>query len=180
MKNLSLRLFNLSKREKSVLYFAIGILLFSLVYTFILEPMLKKWTRLGGQILVKETKLKKNLRIISQREFIQSEYAKFVNFIETGGTDEEKITKLLGEIEGKANGAFVHITDIKPRQTKDFRDYRRFTVDLEIEASMENLSKFVYDLYSSSQFLRIEKLQLNAKGSQSNILNCHMLITKLD
>lgn len=141
---------------------------------------MKNWAGLNEQILAKETRLKKNLRIISQREFIQSEYAKFVNFMEAEGTDEEKIAKLLSDIEGKANYASVRITDIKPRQTKDLQGYRQFTVELEAEASMKNLSRFIYDLHSSPQPLRIEKLQLNAKGSQSNILDCYIRIIKLD
>jgi hypothetical protein len=159
--------------------------------------MVKIWADLDKQILTKEIRLKKNLQTISQREIIESKYNRYLSLIPAEGPDEKKVAGLLSEIEKTASDIAVQINEMKPRpvrnikysqedkisngarQIKESEVYRKFTVELEAEASMANLIKFIYDLESQPRFLRVEKLQLNVKGAQSNILKCHLLITQI-
>lgn len=174
-------IFNLSKREKRISLLTGGVILFALLYNFLFEPMVKIWVDLDKQILTKEIRLKKNLQTISQREIIESKYARYVGLIPVGGEspDEKRAAELLSEIERIASDAAVRINEMKPRQVKDFESYRKFTIELETEASIADLLRFIYDLESQPRFLKVEKLRLNAKDTQSHILKCYILIMQI-
>ena len=169
----------LSKRERYILYFCIVIILGCLFYGFVLEPLALKWIKLNKRVLSQKIRLEKNYRIIANKEIIEKEYQRYANYVKTVGSDEEVIATLLQEIENLAKNCTVRITDIKPKEVKDLRFYKRFAIEIESEAQIKQLSRFIYELQKSSQLLRVQRLHLRAKGTQKPLLKCHMLITKI-
>lgn len=170
---------SLTKREKTILAFTIIFVLLISVYRFLIEGAVKKWQRLNTEILISKATLQKNLRIIDREKFIESEYEKYNNFVIEEGSQEKKMASLLKEIEGLASKWDVAITDIKPLPTKTTEFFNRYTVELSAEADISQISKFIYYLQKSSKILRAERLRLNAKSGQPNILQAQMLITRI-
>ena len=169
----------LSKRERYILYLCIAIVLGCLLYGFVLEPLALKWIKLNQKILSQKIRLEKNYRIIANKDIIKKEYQRYANYVKTVDSDEEVIAALLQEIENLARNCNVRINDIKPKEVKDLRFYKRFTIEIESEGQIEQLSKFIYQLQKSSQLLRVQRLHLGARGTQKSLLKSHMLITKI-
>jgi Tfp pilus assembly protein PilO len=66
----------------------------------------------------------------------------------------------------------------KPAQDKDY--YKRFVVEIETESDMNSLMKFIYDVKESSQLLKVDKLRLNAKSSEYDVvIRASMVISKV-
>lgn len=167
---------NLSKGERNILYLCLLVILSSLLYTFLVEPGVRKWRGRRGRILTQELKLEKNLKIIARRKAIESRYQGYSERFRSQGTQEEEMAKMLREIETLA-GDLVHIKDIKPRPAKEKGFYWQYSVEIEYEAPIKPLAKFIYGLQNSSQMFKITQLQLNAKGADK--LKGWMLATKV-
>lgn len=169
----------LSKRERRILYLAIVVGLFSLFCNFLLEPAVKHWRDVNQQVASKEAKLKKNLKIVSQKEVIEVAFEKYAGYAKMEGSEEEEMAVLLSEIERLASRSVVRITDIKPQPIRDMKFYKRFNVECEAEATIGELSAFLYELQNSPQLLKVERLQINTKSTQSSLLKSYILITKV-
>jgi hypothetical protein len=80
------------------------------------------------------------------------------------GAASEVRAELLGAIERAATSTGVTLMSTKPRdpQTRDVVE--GFTVELEIEAGTDSLLKFMHELYSSDQLLRVDKMAVSPKN----------------
>lgn len=169
----------LSKRERAILYITVGIICAVGLYSFAIEPGAKKWMEINGQILAKRVRFQKDLKLIAQRDEIQAHYARFASAIRKKGSDEEELASLLSEIETLARESAVHITGIKPRAVREMDFYTRYVVEVEAEALIDQLTDFLYNLSKSSQLLKVERLELNAKSGETKVLKSSLLATKV-
>ena len=174
-----MRLAGLSKRERYILYVCIFVVASSLLYSFVVEPTARRWRDLGREILTQRAKLDKNLRVIAREESVRQEYERYAANVRQKGSDEEEMASLLREVETLARGSGVRITDIKPRPVKDMQFYKRYIIEVESEARMRELTRFIYRLQRSSQVLKVERLRLSAKGRRTPLLKSYMLIARV-
>ena len=134
---------NLSKREKSLFYLVVTIILASLIYNFLLQPLGASWSQLNRQILDKEIHLKKNTRYLQQKDRVKSSYARYAGYIKRKGLDEEEMASLLNEVERQARASDVHIVNVKPKPIKELEYYKKYILEINCEAKMENYIKKV-------------------------------------
>ena len=71
------------------------------------------------------------------------------------------------------------MTNIKPLTTKSYDNYSKFTFRITAESRMDELAKFIYDLQSSEQLLKIERMVLRAKERQADTIKAILHITKI-
>lgn len=169
----------LSKRERYILWVCVTVVLFSLLYNFVLEPAVGRWKSLGRELLAQRVKLEKNLRVIARKELARQDYERYAANVRQKGSDEEEMASLLREVETLASASGVHITDIKPRPVKDMEFYKRFVIEVESEAGIRELTRFIYQLQKSQQLLKVQKLRISAKGERTTALKSTMLITRV-
>lgn len=170
---------NLSKREKSLFYITVAIILLSLVYNFTIKPLGEKWDRLNSQALSKEIELKRNLRYLKQKDKVEDIYLKYAEYVKKKGSDEEEMSSFLNEVEKEASATGIHIADIRPKPIKDSAFYKKCMLELTCEATMEKHIEFIYNLQKSSQLIRVEKLKLTSQGKDIPLLKAQMLITRI-
>lgn len=170
---------NLSNREKRLFYFTITLILIWIVQRFAIKPIFVKWKEIDEKIAVSSLKLEKNTKIISRKERIKREYENYASSVKMEGTEEEEMAKFLTEIESLASKSSVRITDIKPRPIKRVQIFKKYIVELEAEGDISQLSKFIYDIQNSSQLLKVDKFSLGTKGAGTNLLKCHLLVSKI-
>jgi len=173
------RLAGLSKRERYILYICIFVVASSLLYSFVVEPTARRWRDLGREILTQRAKLDKNLKVIAREESTRQEYERYAANVRQKGSDKEEMASLLREVETLARASGVHITDIKPRPVKDMQFYKRYIIEVESEAKIRQLTRFIYQLQRSRQLLKVEKLRLTAKGRGTPLLKSYMLIARV-
>lgn len=170
----------LSKRERKWLYLGIIIIFCIISYIFIAEPIWDDWQKLNEEIYTKERRLLKNLKMLAQEEEISDLYNEYAKNIKMKGSAEEETAEILKEIENIARANSTYITDIKPHgKAKEMDFYKEYYVELEVEADMPSLAKFIYDLQSSKQILKVRHLNLNAKAGGGNMLKGYMIVTKI-
>ncbi|MBL7071960.1 MAG: hypothetical protein ISS26_07330 [Candidatus Omnitrophica bacterium] len=171
---------NISKREKWFGAATLGIALAALAYNMIMEPLTGMWKSLDDSIRQREILLTKHSRILRNGEKISKldkEYSKY--FQETMLRPEEESAMALGQIERLARGANVHITNIKPMGIRRHENFNRFTYKVTSESRSEELAKFIYELQSSEQLMKVERMVLRAKEKEADIIKAILHITKI-
>lgn len=148
-------------------------------YVFILEPLYKKWSQFDIELGSANARLFKNLRLLANKEVLEREYDKYKDYIQRADSGEEEMASVLKEIENVASSCGVKITSIKPKDTKQLKNYKKSTVELVSEAKINQFLKFIYELEGSKKLLKVERFILSLKSSQSDILKGTLVIRKI-
>jgi len=174
-----LRRLLVSKRERLLFIIVAVVIIASLSYSLIIDPLYNKLKTLEEEIEAKEIRLTKNIRLIAERDAINEEFNKYSQQLKVKSTDEEEMASVLSEIEriGKSSG--VYLNDVKPQPIKDNQFYRVLSVEIKFQASPDNLSKFIYDLQSSPFLLKVKRLQIISKGQETNFVEGNIQISKI-
>ena len=93
-------------------------------------------------------------------------------------SNEEEMALILNEIEVLARKNFVRIVNMKPRRVVKNDFYRTYYVDLDTEASMRNILKFIRNLKNSKLSLCVEQLTLNSRARDPSILVGKMSVSR--
>lgn len=170
---------NLSKRERILLYLAATFISLNLFYKFAIKPLLKKWDLLNQQILNSEIELKRSLKYLNLKDEVENIYLSYIGHIKKSGADEEELTVFLNEVEKVARASGMHIANIRPEPVKDLEFYKKYLLEMNCEATMENYIEFIYNLQKTAQLIRVEKLKLFSQGKANPLLKARLLITKV-
>lgn len=168
-----------TRRERNLFYFAVILIFLWIAHTFVIKPIVVKWKEIDKQLEVSSLKLERNQKMIARREKIQRDYNSYASSVKMVGSEEEEMAKFLTEIESLARSSSVYISDIKPRPVKKVEFYKKYFVELDAEGDINQISKFIYDIQNSSQLLKIDKFSLGTKGAGTNLLKCHLLVSKI-
>lgn len=157
----------LAKREKTILYATIGILVFSLLFNFLIAPVMTKNDALNKEINIARVKLKKYLRLLAQKDSIQEKYKQFSSALKLPGQEDAAVSAL-SELESLANNANIRIIDLRPESaSRSAGSYREILIDLRAEGNMEGYLKFLYNLENSFSLLHIRAFRLSAKPNSA-------------
>jgi hypothetical protein len=94
-------------------------------------------------------------------------------------TENEEFTVFLKEVDTLAKSSGVYVVDLKPTGTKDAGETKKYLINLNIEADMSTLVKFMYAIEDSNKLMTVEKYQISPKSKDSPTAKCSMLISKL-
>lgn len=169
----------LSKKEKIGLSMASLIMAVAFVDRLIVSPIRGRFQKIDQEIKINEKQLGHDLRNVHLKDQIEEEFEKYVGYVERSGSDEEETAKILGEIESLARSSNVYLVDVKPQLPKKVDFYKEYSVEIEAEGVMEDLTMFLHQINVSKQLLRIEKLRLNTQENEEKALKSSMLITKV-
>lgn len=163
---------NISKREKSILIITAAVIVSALFFNFVIEPFFKTWKRVNNQILVKKTALKKDLRLLENRDVIISEYNTYTE-------STKNISKILGYIEKKADSLGIKTENIKPRSVVQKEFYKEYVIELEIEGALSAINKFASELLKSPTFITLKKFNLMPAKGTSSYFQGTLILSKL-
>ncbi len=169
----------LSKREKIILYAAVIFVSLTLLDRLIISPIASKMNSLDKQIQESESGIKRNLRILAQKDKILAEHAKYNSYVSSSGSEEEELTLILKEIESLANKGSVYLVEMKPAGIKSMGSSKKYLISLSCEAQMEQLTEFMYNIENSSKLLSVERYQISPKSKESSVVKCSLSIGKI-
>lgn len=177
---INLDFFNkLSKKEKFGIVISAVIISLALIDRVIVIPIKDKLERLDREVIIMEKKLAGDLRNINQKELILTQYNNYSKYIKKAGSDEEEVAKVLAQVESLARQSGVALINVKPQAFLAKENYKQFQVEIEAEAGMEALVKFLYGLNTSTQLLRADSLRFAVKEKDASRLRAIIGITKL-
>lgn len=168
-----------TKRERNLLYFVIILIFLWIAHALVIKPIVTKWKGIDKKIEANSLKLERNKKMIERKQSIQHDYDSYASSVKMAGSEEEEMAKFLTEIESLARSSSVYISDIKPRPVKKVQFYKKYFVELDAEGDINQVSKFIYDIQNSPQLLKIDKFSLGTKGAGTNLLKCHLLVSKI-
>jgi Tfp pilus assembly protein PilO len=170
---------HLSKRERMIAYAVIVFISVAAMDRLIISPIFSKMKSLEGAISEKEANIKKSARIVSQKDRIAAESAKYSSFLTSALSEEEEMVSLLKELERIANASSVYLLDMKPVNVQNMGSFKKYAITLNCESQMEQLVDFMYNIENSKKMLTIEKLQIGPKAKKSSIAKCGMTIYRV-
>ncbi len=169
----------MSKQEKMIAYFAFAAILLALLDRFIFSTILTKIRLIDDQIKLQELSLKKNSKIIAQKELIKKEDEQYAIYSVESKTQEEEISGVLKEIEMLASQSAINLVEIKPTDLKTEKILKRYSISLTCEATMEQLTNFMFLIDSSKVLFTIDNYSLVSKDREKGIVKCTMNISKV-
>lgn len=170
---------NLSSREKIILAICILLILVYLGFIFVFTPIKTRIANLNDEISSKELKLKKSYKILNQKNAVEEVYKNYADYMKQNEADEQEMSGLLSEVESVAAQVDIHISDMKPMRVRAIDFYKKFSVELEAEGLLENLTKAIHTLQNPPHFLKVERLRLERRSMRTNKLQCFMLISRI-
>jgi len=169
----------LSKREKAIFYIAAIFVLVTALDRLIIYPIYSHMKSLDKDIEEKERALKNYMKIISQKDRLKSELAKYATFLNTSKSEVQDINALLKELEGLTSKSSVYLIDMKPAGTKESGQNKKYLVTLSLEGNMEQIADFMYNIENSSKLLQVERFQISPKSKGSNVAQCSMTVSQV-
>ena len=159
----------LTKRERAISYVTVGIFIFSIAFNLLIAPILTKNENLNKEINITRIKLKKNMQLLNEREYLRKKYNELSTHLKISDVDAEISANPLSELENLAKASNIRIIDIRPTTSKTPGLYKETVIDLRTEGTMEDYLKFIYNIENAFSILRIKRLQLNAKPNTSTL-----------
>ncbi|MFH0918149.1 MAG: hypothetical protein V1830_03340, partial [Candidatus Omnitrophota bacterium] len=90
----------LSKKDKIIFYLAVLVVSLLVLDRAIVSPVFYKIRSLNKEIQDKQDNIKKNLRILAQKDKILTQSAKYSSFLgDSQASDDEQVTQVLKELE---------------------------------------------------------------------------------
>lgn len=169
----------LTKKEKKIFYVASAVVLLMVFDKLVVTPVFLKMRLLNQQIVEKETEIKKNMRLLAQKDHILALKNKYKGFL-TDEDDTDVIKQsLIKDVESLANKTSIYLIDIKPTGIRDEGGVKKYNAGLNFEAEMEEVTDFIHNIESSKSFLTIKSYQITPKMKNSSIAKCSMTISKI-
>lgn len=169
----------LAPREKSLFLASVAILSFLFLDLIVVRPLWNHYISLADQTVFKEKKLLQNMLNISRKDLIEKEYEKYKDYIHEPASNEEETAAMLREIEKLARGNEVVVVDMKPKEVLSEKFHKEYKVDLDVETEMSPLLRFIHQIESSSQLMRVEQAKLQLKSQESPVVKAKMTVTKI-
>jgi hypothetical protein len=169
----------LTKRERLLVILTVSVIAGLALFIFAADPAYKRWLEMGGDVESANARLLKNLKLLADKDYLEKEYNRYKEYIQKGAGEEEEVSSILKEIEATAAASQVDVTSIKPKGTKAFKEYKKFTVEVTGEAKLSAFLKFIYDMEGSKKLLKVERLVLTLKSAQSDTLRGTLIIRKI-
>ena len=169
----------LSAKEKIGLIVASSIFSFTVVYTFIINPINNKIKQINQEIKIIQAQLAFDLINVSQKKDIAHEYEKYARYQKDAGSDEEKMTIMLSALEDIGRDSGLTLLDIKPQQSDNITTFKKFSIAVEAAGTVEQLISFLYKLNTSDNLFRVEKLRLNVRDKNAQQIKASIMVTKI-
>jgi len=170
----------LSKKEKTLLFGTVGFVSLALLDAFVLGPILSRSHIMDAEIHAKEETIKRNLRIISFRDSIESEYAGYRSYLDSADKGREEIIgDLLKKIEVIAKDHNIGIVNIQPGDMVENPVFQEFKTSLECEGAFADILAFMKNLEGSEFLFKITKYSMIPKSKGGEVLICTMDISRV-
>ncbi|MDD5491253.1 MAG: type 4a pilus biogenesis protein PilO [bacterium] len=152
----------LQKREKIVLLFCVILIGITLLYVFAVEPYFKFWRRIDTTLRAKQQLLIKSKGLLAKKETLENDYSRLKNLLPAQGAIDEYASRFIVKIEKVARDNGIRkINSITPLPVKQAEGYQVLEAQINMEADISGLVRFLYELANGRNLMRIESLQVD-------------------
>jgi len=155
----------LDKRQLVLLSIIGGLLFIFIMDKLIFSGMRSKLKELKQKITLEEATLRDGFEIEGRKDEITGDYQRYLPYLKSEGSEKEVMTRFLKEMEEVIQDSGGSVIALTPR-TESFRekDYTKYLADLQIEATLEQIFKFLSKIQQSKLLLKIDSFSLSPRG----------------
>jgi Tfp pilus assembly protein PilO len=117
--------------------------------------------------------------LIQQKDKLTEKFSSLSKKIQAKLPLERKEGEFLTEIDKVAEETNVHIETMNPRPLRDLGFFKELSVEIDMEANLGNLVRFLYQMRKSSVVLVANRLRLKPKSERSALLKGHLVISTI-
>jgi len=165
----------ISKRERILLYLALGTVGLLLLDRIWLRWVRAAWAESADALLRAETQLIKARRLLDNRERIENRWAPMKRQIERA--KKEKAASFLAHLSKVEQQAHIAEKSRKPLRAEERDGYRVEAFRIQFRCSVEQLARFLEALDNSERFVRVGTLRIT--GSRAGDLDVLMEVSTL-
>jgi hypothetical protein len=169
----------LNKKQKMLFYAAVFFIVLALLDRIIFAPILSRSKGLDRQIESEEETIKRNLTILSRKESLSGDIEKYSSYLSEAETEEKEVTNFSREVENMAKEASVYLVGIRPAGKVEEGITKKYFLELDFEAKMEQLFEFFYAIENANVLTKIEMYYITPKSTESSIATCNMRVSKV-
>ena len=166
-------------KRKNILSYLLGFIAVIMVYTAFITPFTAKIKNQQKQIDQKKALIEKSRSAIDKKDKLNSTYSLANKKIQAklpsqGG--ENSFLTAIGQVAEKTN---VHIESMNPKPIKELGFFNELSVEINMQANLGNLVRFLYEMRKSSVVLVANRLNLRPISERSALLKGHLEISTI-
>ncbi len=166
-------------KYRLILFAVVGLTAFVFLTIQVFTPFSSDWRSQSTQIREKSELIKQYEQLLKQEDMLSKDFESLSKQIQAEIPVEREESQFLTEIEKVASGTYVHISTMNPQPFKDFGSFKELSVEIEMEANLGNLARFLYYIKKSSVVLVANRLSLQPKSERSALLKGHLVISTI-
>lgn len=169
----------LSEKEKRLTYATVVVILVVLLDRLFLGPVTSRLSSLDEEIKHQEESIRRDLRFLSYKNRILEENRVLKRYYTRKKlTKEETIALFLKRIEGLAAQAQINLIKVTPSEGEQKKGFVEYSASLDALGKLKDVITFMHLVDTSDDFLRVLKVNINAKKASSEDINVSLTITK--
>lgn len=166
-------------RKKILIVLAIIVVLGPLLFFKVLTPIFHRLGKVNNEITKNKIIIVRMKGLINEQEELEKSFDDLSRKIQAKLPSEREESQFLTEIGRVANETNVYISVMNPLPYKDLDDFKELSVEIDLEANLGNLVRFLYLMRKSSVVLVANSLKLEPKSERSALLKAHLVISTI-
>lgn len=144
-----------------------GVAGLALLVQFVFFPFFTRLKNLHHEHQVRTKVLTELVNLTAHADQVESEYPRYMRYIQAELSQEEKEGIFLKDVEAMAKSSAVQVVSQQPYTVKDGADFLEISLRLDVEAQLRDLIVFFYSIDNSDKLMRIAQLRIASKGEGS-------------
>ncbi len=169
----------LTTREMRLLTIAFGMTAVLAVFGYLVRPAVRRWQEKEALVRRTAVEVRRAQRLIEERVQLTERLNALNRNLLTRIPLARKEGEFLSEIGKVAQQTNVLLLRLDPQGSRDYGPFTELSVELDAEANLGNLVRFLYDIRESSVLLVVEKMRLQPKADRSALLKSYLVISSL-
>jgi len=146
----------------------------------VLGPITSHIKILDSEIRAKSHSIQRDMRVVSFKKKILSEYQRFAQYLDTGEKSQEEIIgNLLRKLETLATQNNIKISNVKPGEIEEKPIYKVYKTSLDFEGTLAESFIFMDQLEEFDNLFQIDQYTLTPKTKAGTSLKCSMEISRI-
>jgi len=169
----------LTKQQKAVAVLVAAVVLLPLYVSRALTPCARRWSAQTDEIGRKSRLVTSRTREVAGKDELSARLSSLSKGVLAKLPVNRKESEFLTEVERVARETNVHISSMNTRPPRDLDYFRELSVEIDMEANLGNLVRFLYLMRKSSVVLVANKLTLEPKSERSALLRGQLMVSTI-
>jgi len=168
-----------SQRVKILLVLALAAVTGAILVTYGVTPFTSFWQKQSQELAAQQQLLTKMETAAQHVPRLQNDFSTLSQKIQARLPSEREQSQFLSAIGDVASQTNVLISSMNPRPLRDVGAFKELSVEIDMEANLGNLVRFLYYMRKGSVVLVANRLWLQPKEERSALLKGHLVISTI-